>query len=79
MNSCEFCNNIQKYVEIKQGEFKGKYYPEKNIDSIVYDELRDTFDIWSDGGGDSFQAGIVVEGIRFCPKCGRVLKETYRA
>lgn len=69
------CEEIQTYEKITKGPFRGGYYPPKNEDSIVYDPKTKTFDIWSDGGGDPFQAGPCVENIKFCPVCGKKLKE----
>lgn len=68
---CEFCENIEVMHFIKQGAFKGQYLPDTNRDQIVKDGNQ--YHIWSDGGGDSFQAGICVEDIAYCPKCGRKL------
>lgn len=70
-----FCEEIQTYEKITKGPFRGGYYPPKNEDSIVYDPKTKTFDIWSDGGGDPFQAGPCVEDIKFCPVCGKELKK----
>lgn len=63
---CEFCKSIQRY--------ENDGYPQKNKISIVYDEDMDTFDLWYDGGGDSFVCCAYLEDIKYCPKCGRKLK-----
>ncbi len=75
MANCNFCENIQTYKKITKGEFKGFYVPQTNVNSIVYDKINDTFDLWTDGNGDSFLACAYLEDIKFCPKCGRKLKE----
>lgn len=75
MKDCKFCENIQTYEKITKGVFRGGYYPQRNENSIVYDKINDTFDLWTDGNGDSFMACAYLEDIKFCPKCGRKLKE----
>jgi len=72
--ACELCGNIMKYERITAGAFKGGYYPPKNQNAIVYDPKNNVFDIWSDGGGDCFQAGTCIVEINYCPKCGKKLK-----
>ena len=55
---CEFCENITEMQYANQV-------------SIVKDGNQ--YHIFDDGGGDSFIAGICVEDIAYCPKCGRKL------
>ncbi len=68
------CDEIQVYEKIKSGPFRGFYVPPKNECSIVYDKKDGTFDIWSDGGGDPFQAEACILDIKFCPICGKKLR-----
>ena len=68
------CENIAELEYVREGAFRGGCYPSTNKDQIVHDE--DGYYIWSDGGGDSFMAGIMSFGaIGFCPCCGRKLGE----
>lgn len=69
---CEFCENISELEYINNSAFKG-WYPPKNKDQLV--KYDDKFGIWSDGGGDPFMAGICVDEVKFCPKCGVDLRE----
>ena len=71
---CEYCSEIQHYKYVNNYAFKG-WYPPKNRNGIYYDPNEKTFHIWSDGGGDSFRAGECMENIKYCPYCGRELKE----
>lgn len=41
---CEFCCKIGKLEKIKQGAFKGGYYPEKNETQIV--EFENAFHLF---------------------------------
>ena len=75
MTNCKFCENVQVYEKITKGVFKGGYYPQRNENSIVYDNQNKVFDIWSDGGGDIFMAGVCIDDIKYCPKCGRELRK----
>lgn len=43
---CEFCCKIGKLEKIKQGAFRGGYYPEKNETQIV--EFKNAFHLFSD-------------------------------
>lgn len=67
---CEFCCKIGKLEKIKQGAFKGGYYPEKNETQIV--EFESAFHLFF-GCSDPFMSGIGIEDIKFCPMCGRKL------
>lgn len=67
---CEFCNKIGKMEKIKQGAFKGGYYPETNETQIV--EFENAFHLFV-GCSDPFMSGIAIENIKLCPICGRRL------
>jgi hypothetical protein len=71
---CKFCRKIEtlKFTENNGGEID---HPTKNITQIVHYNEDNSYDLWSDGGGDSFMSGIELEHIKFCPYCGRKLGE----
>ena len=71
---CEFCCKIGKLEKIKQGAFRGGYYPEKNETQIV--EFENAFHLFV-GCSDPFMSGIEIEDIKFCPICGRKLVEEW--
>lgn len=52
---CEFCCKIGKLEKIKQGAFRGGYYPEKNETQIV--EFENAFHLFF-GCSDPFMSGI---------------------
>lgn len=59
---CEFCCKIGKLEKIKQGAFRGGYYPEKNETQIV--EFKNAFHLFF-GCSDPFMSGIEIEDIKF--------------
>lgn len=59
---CEFCCKIGKLEKIKQGAFRGGYYPEKNETQIV--EFENVFHLFF-GCSDPFMSGIEIEDIKF--------------
>jgi len=63
--SCKVCESITEYKE--------NGHPQDFESIIVYDKETDTFDLWWDGGGDSFVCCAYLEDIKYCPKCGRKL------
>lgn len=73
---CEFCSNIVDLVKMTKGTFKNWWVPAdmKNEIRIVRDPETNEYGIWSDGGGDPFVSGVMVDNIVACPKCGRMLK-----
>lgn len=52
---CEFCDKIGKMEKIKQGAFRGGYYPKTNETQIV--EFENTFHLFV-GCSNPFLSGI---------------------
>lgn len=73
---CEFCSNIVDLVKMKKGLFRNCWVPSdmQNEVRIVRDPETDEYGIWSDGDGDPFVSGVMIDNIVACPKCGRKLK-----
>ena len=73
---CDFCSNIVDLVKMKEGTFRNWRVPSdmQNTVRIVRDPETDEYGIWSDGGGDIFLSGVMIDNIVACPKCGRLLK-----
>lgn len=71
--SCEFCEDIQEFITIRSGAFKGGYYPAENRNTIVHDKEDNSYHLWSDGGGDGFMSEVAYRNIQYCPYCGEKL------
>lgn len=71
---CDLCSKISTLTRVSKGPFKGWSCPETNENQIVYDPTDNTYNIWSDGDGDPFQAGLCIQDIKYCPRCARELK-----
>ena len=72
MEDCTLCKDIEGYDDYRQ-LFKNIYVKEDG--KIVYVKETNEYCLTHDGGGDPFQCGICLQGINYCPYCGRDLNE----
>lgn len=66
---CDFCNNIfdmKEFLKIDEND--------RPIISLVHDSDNHEYVLWNECD-DYFYSGIVLQGIRYCPRCGRKLNE----
>ena len=71
---CDFCeNNLLHY------DNQTKKHPRESVKYwiglyLICDETDNTYDFWVDVD-DSFYSGVYQKNVKFCPMCGRKLKE----
>lgn len=73
MEDCTLCKEIKEYEDYKD------LHRTMEVDedgTIAYVKQTNEYNLLHDGGGDPFQAGICIQGISYCPCCGRKLNES---